>query len=479
MRAFDAGWGGVVTKTIGLHPVVNVAGPKTKFLRTAPETTAPLDEEAARLGAALVLELGADLRQAARLVAAAHRRIKKAHPDRCSSPPSWRAPAATRSCALADARAACQDEGRRRPRAEPLVPAHGPEGHGLEHRQGPGAVSAVEPGPRAHAALPRTWSTYHIAALWIGMSVVITTYTLASGLMQQGMTWWQAMLTILLGNLIVLVPMILNAHAGTKYGVSFPVLCRASFRRQGRERAGTAARAGRLRLVRHPDLDRRARAERAADGGMAAMGRRRRQRLDRVRRLLAGPGLGHHARPRGHQAARRLVGAAAARRRGHPARVGRTARRRARLRPRRIARLQSGTTPFWRSSPPRSRPTSATGRRSASTSPTSPATRAASARRCWARRSACRDDDGVRVHRGRRHERDDCDLRRGDLGPGRSDRPDRQPPVIILGALVVMLAQIHQHGGQRRVAGQRLLEPRAAAHQLRHRAGSSRPPSAF
>ena len=75
----------------------------------------------------------------------------------------------------------------------------------------------------------RTWSTYHIAALWIGMSVVITTYTLASGLMQQGMTWWQAMFTILLGNTIVLLPMILNAHAGTKYGVSFPVLCRASF----------------------------------------------------------------------------------------------------------------------------------------------------------------------------------------------------------------------------------------------------------
>jgi NCS1 family nucleobase:cation symporter-1 len=75
----------------------------------------------------------------------------------------------------------------------------------------------------------RTWSTYHIAALWIGMSVVITTYTLASGLMQQGMTWWQAMITILLGNTIVLIPMVLNAHAGTKYGVSFPVLCRASF----------------------------------------------------------------------------------------------------------------------------------------------------------------------------------------------------------------------------------------------------------
>src|SRR5687767_4097670 len=75
----------------------------------------------------------------------------------------------------------------------------------------------------------RTWSTYNIAALWIGMAVVITTYTLASGLMQQGLNWWQALMIILLGNTIVLVPMILNAHAGTKYGVSFPVLCRASF----------------------------------------------------------------------------------------------------------------------------------------------------------------------------------------------------------------------------------------------------------
>ena len=75
----------------------------------------------------------------------------------------------------------------------------------------------------------RTWSTYNIAALWIGMSVVITTYTLASGLIIQGMTWSQAMATILLANTIVLIPMILNAHAGTRYGISFPVLCRASF----------------------------------------------------------------------------------------------------------------------------------------------------------------------------------------------------------------------------------------------------------
>ena len=75
----------------------------------------------------------------------------------------------------------------------------------------------------------RTWTTWNIAALWIGMSVVITTYTLAGGFIEAGMNWRQAMVTILLGNTIVLVPMILNAHSGTKYGVSFPVLCRAAF----------------------------------------------------------------------------------------------------------------------------------------------------------------------------------------------------------------------------------------------------------
>ena len=79
----------------------------------------------------------------------------------------------------------------------------------------------------------RTWSTWNIAALWIGMSVVITTYTLAGGFIAAGMNWWQAMITILLGNTIVLIPMILNAHAGTKYGVSFPVLSRAAFGTKG------------------------------------------------------------------------------------------------------------------------------------------------------------------------------------------------------------------------------------------------------
>src|SRR5437660_10491417 len=71
----------------------------------------------------------------------------------------------------------------------------------------------------------RTWSTYNIAALWIGMSVVITTYTLASGMMTKGMTWWQAMVTILLGNTIVLIPMVLKAHAGTMFGMSLQRLC--------------------------------------------------------------------------------------------------------------------------------------------------------------------------------------------------------------------------------------------------------------
>jgi NCS1 family nucleobase:cation symporter-1 len=75
----------------------------------------------------------------------------------------------------------------------------------------------------------RTWGTYHIASLWVGLSVCIPTYMLASGLISGGMSWSQAILTIALGNAIVLAPMILNAHAGTKYGVPFPVLARAAF----------------------------------------------------------------------------------------------------------------------------------------------------------------------------------------------------------------------------------------------------------
>tara|TARA_R110000737_G_scaffold2923_8_gene8961 strand:- start:274856 stop:276295 length:1440 start_codon:yes stop_codon:yes gene_type:complete len=75
----------------------------------------------------------------------------------------------------------------------------------------------------------RTWSVWNIAALWIGMAVCIPTYMLAAGMVSQGMNWWQATLTVMAGNMIVLIPMILNGHAGTKLGVPFPVLVRASF----------------------------------------------------------------------------------------------------------------------------------------------------------------------------------------------------------------------------------------------------------
>jgi nucleobase:cation symporter-1, NCS1 family len=79
----------------------------------------------------------------------------------------------------------------------------------------------------------RKWGTRDIAALWISMSACIPTYMLASSLIAQGMNWWEAVLTISLGNTIVLIPMILNAHAGTKYGIPFPVYCRASFGLRG------------------------------------------------------------------------------------------------------------------------------------------------------------------------------------------------------------------------------------------------------
>src|SRR5438874_1856325 len=75
----------------------------------------------------------------------------------------------------------------------------------------------------------RTWGTWNYAALWISMSLCIPTYMLASSLIDGGMNWWQAILTVFLGNAIVLVPMVLNGHAGAKYGVPFPVFARASF----------------------------------------------------------------------------------------------------------------------------------------------------------------------------------------------------------------------------------------------------------
>ena len=75
----------------------------------------------------------------------------------------------------------------------------------------------------------RNWTTYNYAALWISMAHCIPTYMLASGLMSAGMNWWQALATILLGNTIVLAPILLNSHPGTKYGIPFPVFARASY----------------------------------------------------------------------------------------------------------------------------------------------------------------------------------------------------------------------------------------------------------
>ena len=75
----------------------------------------------------------------------------------------------------------------------------------------------------------RTWGTWNYAALWISMSLCIPTYTMASSMIKNGMSWWQAVLTIFIGNAIVLIPMLLNGHAGAKYGIPFPVLARASF----------------------------------------------------------------------------------------------------------------------------------------------------------------------------------------------------------------------------------------------------------
>jgi nucleobase:cation symporter-1, NCS1 family len=79
------------------------------------------------------------------------------------------------------------------------------------------------------AVADRKWTTYNYAALWISMAHCIPTYMLAAGLMSTGMSWWQALVTILLGNTIVLGPILLNSHPGTKYGIPFPVFARAAY----------------------------------------------------------------------------------------------------------------------------------------------------------------------------------------------------------------------------------------------------------
>ena len=75
----------------------------------------------------------------------------------------------------------------------------------------------------------RTWNRWHIASLWIGMAICIPTYTLASSLVDRGWSWQAAVLSVIVGNFVVLIPMVLNSHAGTKYGIPFPVLARSAF----------------------------------------------------------------------------------------------------------------------------------------------------------------------------------------------------------------------------------------------------------
>ncbi len=111
---------------------------------------------------------------------------------------------------------------------------------GNEKRHGDGRIelidaTRVEASPLANRDLlplpvsRRTWTTYNYAALWISMAHCIPTYMLASGLLAAGMNWWQALGTILLGNTIVLVPILLNSHPGTRYGIPFPVFARAAY----------------------------------------------------------------------------------------------------------------------------------------------------------------------------------------------------------------------------------------------------------
>ncbi|WP_254774211.1 cytosine permease [Marinobacter sp. AC-23] len=79
----------------------------------------------------------------------------------------------------------------------------------------------------------RTWRWHNIAALWVAMVVCVPAYMLAASLVPEGMSWWQAVMTVFIGNLIVLVPMLLFGHAGAKHGIPFPVLLRASFGTSG------------------------------------------------------------------------------------------------------------------------------------------------------------------------------------------------------------------------------------------------------
>ena len=254
------------------------------------------------------------------------------------------------------------------------------------------------------------------------MSVVITTYTLASGLMQQGMTWWQAMLTILLGNAIVLVPddperarrhevrrVVSRCCAAPASACAAPTFRRSCARWS--PAAGSASRRGSAALALNTLFV----------AAWPGMGRRSPATSGSPSPSSGAPGLDHRPRPRGHQEARRLVGAAAAWRRRAAARVGDPARRRPRPHPERIGRgCRRCTSPFWQLFP--AALTANVGYWATLSLNIPDFTRYARSQRSQATRPGARparDDDGVCVHRRGGHERDDRAVRRGHLGSGR------------------------------------------------------------
>ena len=266
----------------------------------------------------------------------------------------------------------------------------------------------------------RTWGTYHLAALWVGLSIVITTYTLASGLIAAGMTWWQGLLTVSLGNFIVLIPILLELASGHEVRHPVPGARALELRHPRRERRRDGAGARGLRLVRHPDVDRRARAGHADDHAVVRLGRRHRPQGDRVRRLLGDPGGDHPARHRGHQVPRELRRAAAAGLERRAADLG-LRRRRQRL----LGVVAAGHRRRELLVAVRARPG---GERrlldhAVDEHPGLHALRegpALAGRRPEHRHAA--DDDRLLVHRHRRDVGDDRRVRRADLGPGRARR---------------------------------------------------------
>ena len=142
----------------------------------------------------------------------------------------------------------------------------------------------------------RTWGTYNYAALWISMSVNIPTYLLASGMIAGGMSWKQALFTVFLGNVLVLIPMLVERPRRNALRHSLPRFRARLVRRAGCQRARDFARAGRVRLVRHSDVDWRRSDQRHAHRTRSRLAALSIRPGDLLRFLLAAERSGHPAR---------------------------------------------------------------------------------------------------------------------------------------------------------------------------------------